>query len=177
MCSSSLSALPSEILSVDYERWRQCGFKRMLTTPVVLCHYPFLLDASAKRRLLAYEAAVQMQSEATQAIMRSVFMGDGASTVLELNVRWIVPLATEACTNCLPFTLVSYDFFTAQVRRSFLLHDTLTQISAHPPADLKKKLRVTFVGEDALDAGGVTKELFQLLVKQLLDPMYGTWMR
>ena len=81
-----LSKLPSELLHLDYERWRQSGFKRVLTTPIVVCHYPFLLDAAAKRRLLAYEAALQMQSEAAQAFVQSIFMGDGVSTVLDLQV-------------------------------------------------------------------------------------------
>ena len=39
--------------------------------------------------------------------------------------------------------------------------------------DLKKPLRVQFVNEDAEDAGGVTKEFFLLLLKDLLDPKYG----
>lgn len=85
-----------------------------------------------------------------------------------------------------------------QVRRESLVRDVANQVAATPPSDLKKKLKVTFVGEDALDAGGklttgtffvvqyawhrllalfffagVTKELFQLLVRQLLDPLYG----
>ena len=39
--------------------------------------------------------------------------------------------------------------------------------------DLKKPLRVQFIGEDAEDAGGVTKEFLMLLLKDLLDPKYG----
>ena len=41
-----------------------------------------------------------------------------------------------------------------QVRRESLVRDVANQVAATPPADLKKKLKVTFVGEDALDAGG-----------------------
>jgi hypothetical protein len=36
------------------------------------------------------------------------------------------------------------------------------QIQRHDPADLKKELRVHFVGEEAIDEGGVQKELFQV---------------
>lgn len=39
--------------------------------------------------------------------------------------------------------------------------------------DLKKKLRVTFVGEAGLDLGGLTKEWFLLLVRQVFHTDYG----
>jgi E3 ubiquitin-protein ligase HECTD2 len=39
--------------------------------------------------------------------------------------------------------------------------------------DLKKKLRVTFVGEHGLDMGGLTKEWFLLLLRQIFQPDYG----
>ncbi len=41
------------------------------------------------------------------------------------------------------------------------------------PKDLFKPLRVHFIGEDGIDAGGVKKEFFQLLVTELLCPDYG----
>ena len=41
------------------------------------------------------------------------------------------------------------------------------------PVDLRKQLRVEFKGEEGLDEGGLQKELFQLLLERLLDPMYG----
>lgn len=41
------------------------------------------------------------------------------------------------------------------------------------PKDLFKPLRVHFIGEDGIDAGGVKKEFFQLLVTELLSPDYG----
>jgi len=41
------------------------------------------------------------------------------------------------------------------------------------PDDLKKPLRVQFDGEEAEDAGGVRKEFFLLLLRDLLDPKYG----
>lgn len=34
-------------------------------------------------------------------------------------------------------------------------------------------LKVIFDGEEAVDAGGVTKEFFLLLLKELLNPIYG----
>ena len=46
-------------------------------------------------------------------------------------------------------------------------------ISEMNPVDLRKQLRVEFKGEEGLDEGGLQKELFQLLIEKLLDPMYG----
>ena len=39
--------------------------------------------------------------------------------------------------------------------------------------DLKKKLKVTFIGEAGLDMGGLTKEWFLLLVRQIFRQEYG----
>lgn len=40
--------------------------------------------------------------------------------------------------------------------------------------DLKKKLRIEFVGEPGIDAGGLTKEWFLLLVRELFSLNFGT---
>ena len=39
--------------------------------------------------------------------------------------------------------------------------------------DLKKKLRVSFASEPGLDMGGLTKEWFQLLIREIFQPDYG----
>ena len=48
----------------------------------------------------------------------------------------------------------------------FFLH---TFVVYHNPSPLQ----VIFDGEEAVDAGGVTKEFFLLLLKELMDPVYG----
>jgi len=53
------------------------------------------------------------------------------------------------------------------------LHDVF-QI-AGKQMDLKKKLKVTFAGEPGLDMGGLTKEWFLLLVRQIFQPEYGNF--
>jgi hypothetical protein len=40
----------------------------------------------------------------------------------------------------------------------------------HQIKNLRKPLRVIFEGEPGIDAGGVQKEFFQLLVRDLFDP-------
>ena len=39
--------------------------------------------------------------------------------------------------------------------------------------DLNKRLKIEFSDEDGIDAGGLTKEWFMLLLKELMNPMYG----
>lgn len=63
-----------------------------------------------------------------------------------------------------------------RIRREYLIEDSLRQISSNE-MELKKSLRIEFVGEDGVDAGGLRKEWFLLLVRELFDPQYGmfTW--
>ncbi|KAJ3194048.1 putative E3 ubiquitin-protein ligase [Irineochytrium annulatum] len=63
-------------------------------------------------------------------------------------------------------------FLSINVRRSHLINDSLTRLQDRH-IDLKKKLRIEFVQEDGVDAGGLTKEWFLLLVRDLFDPQYG----
>eukprot|EP00850_Spirogloea_muscicola_P003742 SM000015S01242 [mRNA] locus=s15:773139:784742:- [translate_table: standard] len=58
------------------------------------------------------------------------------------------------------------------VRRAELIQDALRQLAANQ-ADLKKPLKVVFDGEEAVDEGGVAKEFFQLLVRDLFNVGYG----
>ncbi len=51
--------------------------------------------------------------------------------------------------------------------------DALDEIARQRPRDLFKPLRVYFIGEPGIDAGGLKKEFFQLLLAELLCPDYG----
>lgn len=63
--------------------------------------------------------------------------------------------------------------FSITIRRDHLLDDTIQQISHASPDLLSRKLMVTFEGEEGVDAGGVTREYFNLLMEQLFSPEYG----
>ena len=52
------------------------------------------------------------------------------------------------------------------------LHSQHPQISERQ-CELKKKLKVTFVGEPGLDMGGLTKEWFMLITRHILLPDFG----
>lgn len=64
-------------------------------------------------------------------------------------------------------------FVVFNVTRENLVEDTIREICMFHPRDLKKPLKVKFHGEEAEDAGGVRKEFFMLLIKEILDPKYG----
>lgn len=53
------------------------------------------------------------------------------------------------------------------------LQDALDEVARQLKQDLFKPLRVHFIGEEGIDAGGVKKEFFQLLITELLSPDYG----
>ncbi len=106
------------------------------------CAYSFLLDPIAKRKVLAFEAALQMTAQMRSAIS-------------------------------LMFLTQESPYLVLQVRRSHLIHDTLTQLASMPPQAYKKPIKIIFVGEEAVDAGGVAKEFFQLVVNGIFDVNYG----
>ena len=58
-----------------------------------------------------------------------------------------------------------------EVSRENIIDDTLNQL-VYNEQDLKKPLKVQFIGEEGVDEGGVQKEFFQLIIKQLFDPAF-----
>ena len=65
--------------------------------------------------------------------------------------------------------------FEIKVRRSTILEDSYRQIQfpAHKVDILKTKLWIEFDGEVGLDYGGVAREWFYLLSKEMFNPYYG----
>ena len=67
--------------------------------------------------------------------------------------------------------------FLLEISRDNILDDSLQKIvNAKPVQDhdvLKLPVSIRFSGEPGIDEGGVRKEYFQLVVKQLLSPNYG----
>uniref|UniRef100_A0A8C5J7K0 HECT-type E3 ubiquitin transferase n=1 Tax=Junco hyemalis TaxID=40217 RepID=A0A8C5J7K0_JUNHY len=138
----------------DYLMWflHQAGMSCLsfLQDAVTLCSYPFIFDAQAKTKMLQTDAELQMQVAINGANLQNVFM-----------LLTLEPLLARS------------PFLVLHVRRSNLVGDALRELSIHSDIDLKKPLKVIFDGEEAVDAGGVTKEFFLLLLKELLNPIYG----
>ncbi|XP_026672960.1 probable E3 ubiquitin-protein ligase HERC4 isoform X2 [Ceratina calcarata] len=130
-------------IRVDYMIWITTGESS------VFCKYPFLFDAQAKIILLEIDQAMQMQLAVDQAVNQATMFFD-------------------------PFPgFISQEFVMLVVSRENIVADTLRELSQYNSSDLKKPLRVKFYGEEAEDVGGVKKEFFMLLLREILDPKYG----
>eukprot|EP00833_Pecoramyces_ruminatium_P008985 jgi/Orpsp1_1/1183017/evm.model.c7180000083514.1 len=58
------------------------------------------------------------------------------------------------------------------VNRNNLFEDSYNIIMSKTPMDLKKRIRVKFEGEEGLDAGGLTRDFFYQLSKEIGNPNY-----
>lgn len=139
----------------DYLRWLMEEDISSRHHKIYFCNYPFLLDAETKTILLETDQAVQMQSAMNEAASRAI-----RHILFSLN-----PSNIDAQQH--------NQFVILNVSRQNIVADTLMQLSQYDSSDLKKPLRVKFHGEEAEDAGGVKKEFFMLLLREILDPKYG----
>eukprot|EP00985_Skeletonema_marinoi_P002068 scaffold836_cov135-Skeletonema_marinoi.AAC.7 len=112
-----------------------------------ITQHPFLLSPGCKRNLL------QMESQVSQ---YKAMIGD---------------LHMSESTN----DITVEPFFHLEIERDYLVEQTLECMKQADPKDIRKRLRVSFKGEEGLDAGGVTKEFFQLLSEELFDINSGLW--
>eukprot|EP01126_Amoeba_proteus_P011282 TRINITY_DN1452_c0_g3_i6.p1 TRINITY_DN1452_c0_g3~~TRINITY_DN1452_c0_g3_i6.p1 ORF type:complete len:668 (-),score=120.19 TRINITY_DN1452_c0_g3_i6:96-2099(-) len=110
------------------------------------CQYPFILNPESKTQLLAMESMFEQRERQNEALQ------------MKMHGYLEVP------------------YLIMKVRRLHLILDSLNDIVAmkyHDPRNLKKPLRISFEGEEAIDAGGVQKEWFQLLVAEIFSSDYG----
>ncbi|XP_032649043.1 putative E3 ubiquitin-protein ligase HECTD2 [Chelonoidis abingdonii] len=110
------------------------------------CQYPFIISIAAKKVIIQRDSEQQMISMARQSLVDKVSRRQRP----DMNML----------------------FLNLKVRRMHLVSDSLDELT-RKRADLKKKLKVTFVGEAGLDMGGLTKEWFLLLIRQIFHPDYG----
>lgn len=59
------------------------------------------------------------------------------------------------------------------INRKRIFEESFKVISQMHPKDLKKRLLVKFRGEEGLDYGGVAREWFHLLSREILNPIHG----
>ncbi|KAI3378499.1 hypothetical protein SNEBB_008586 [Seison nebaliae] len=73
----------------------------------------------------------------------------------------------------LPVPTALSNKFEIKVYRSSILETSFTIIETATPERLRARLWVDFIGEKGLDYGGLTREWFLLLSKELFNPYYG----
>lgn len=111
------------------------------------CQYPLFLSMGAKIRIMEYDARRQMEIMAREAYFDSV--------------------TTHRAID---------GYFHLRVRRECMVDDSLKQISGavgSGPEELKKGLKVHFTDEEGIDAGGLRKEWFLTVVRDIFDPNHG----
>ena len=133
-------------LSEDYERWQRDSNKTFS-----FCRFPFLLSVGSKARIMEYAIHQEVSD-----VVRKEFLHQGnrlSSHSLEQQRAFIVAVST----------------ITLEIRRNFLLEDSIRQLEDWSVYK-KKSLKVVFTGEPGVDAGGLRKEWFFLFYKELFDP-------
>ena len=111
------------------------------------CQYPMFLSIWAKIRIMEYDARRQMEIKAREAFFESIMNRKAINQYLVLKVR-----------------------------RDCLVEDSLRSVSevvGTGQEEIKKGLRIEFLGEEGLDSGGLRKEWFLLLVREVFDPEHG----
>lgn len=111
------------------------------------CQYPFFLSIWAKTQIMEHDARRQMEVKAREAFFDSI----------------------------LSHRIVNQYLFL-KVRRECLIEDSLKAVSevvATGGEEIKKGLRIEFKGEEGIDAGGLRKEWFLLLVRDVFNPEHG----
>ncbi|KAG5933595.1 hypothetical protein E4U53_000939 [Claviceps sorghi] len=119
-------------------------------TKFSFCQYPFLMSIWAKTHILEHDARRQMQMKARDAFLNSIMTNRNIQQYLSLSVR-----------------------------RDCLVEDSLAAVSeviGSGTEDIKKALRITFKGEEGIDAGGLRKEWFLLLVREVFNPDHGLFL-
>eukprot|EP00592_Proboscia_alata_P014440 CAMPEP_0194393738 /NCGR_PEP_ID=MMETSP0174-20130528/123464_1 /TAXON_ID=216777 /ORGANISM="Proboscia alata, Strain PI-D3" /LENGTH=763 /DNA_ID=CAMNT_0039189457 /DNA_START=265 /DNA_END=2553 /DNA_ORIENTATION=- len=61
------------------------------------------------------------------------------------------------------------------VRRESMLSDSMEAVMSLSCKDLRKDWRFYFIGEEGIDAGGLSREWFQLVTQDLFNPDNGLW--
>nr|CDS18882.1 NEDD4 E3 ubiquitin protein ligase WWP1 [Echinococcus granulosus] len=59
------------------------------------------------------------------------------------------------------------------ISRDGLLEESFQQIQRLPASDLRKRLCITFLGEEGLDYGGIAREWFLRVSRDFFNPMFG----
>ena len=59
--------------------------------------------------------------------------------------------------------------------RNNMFEDIIPSIMAKSPQELRRRFRVTLDGEDGLDYGGVSREVFYLISQDMFNPYFGLW--
>lgn len=107
--------------------------------------YYFMYDTGSKKEILSY---FNIRAQAQEALSSSLNI-----------IENIFSVSSESM------------YLIFKINRNNIVEDTLDIIVKN--INFRKPLKVKFIGEPGVDEGGVKKEFFMLLTRQLFDPNYG----
>ncbi|CAK8999228.1 unnamed protein product [Durusdinium trenchii] len=143
-CFQSWAISQSADLQEHYRQWQQ---EQLLVFSY--CRYPFLLNAGAKRRLLAFDVELRSQI-CSQEIWAKLMRREGAqAAAVEMHFQQLL---------------------VYRVRREHVLSDFCGQLwwrRRNLPQCFCLPLTVDFLGEQGIDAGGLRKECLHLVLREL----------
>ncbi|OMJ86941.1 hypothetical protein SteCoe_11409 [Stentor coeruleus] len=126
----------------EYRKWKIPTSNKRKMTPnqrFSFLDYSWVIDCTNKTKLLQHENYELIEQEFNQFLLISLLSGGFTSPYLNL-----------------------------EINREHMVEDTMQQIN-NKDINLKKPLRIKFIGEEGVDEGGVKKEFFQLIVKKLFE--------
>ncbi|XP_036619634.1 probable E3 ubiquitin-protein ligase HERC6 isoform X2 [Trichosurus vulpecula] len=132
----------------DLERWYFWKKHPVNETniPVTFADFPFVFDLPSKTKMLSLNRQVITIMTESHSVINRLY-GLATMSAVHLNVR-----------------------------RSHLVEDTLCQLSKVVDNDLKKELKISIIGETPPEGGGVRKEFFHCLFKEMIQPEYEMFM-
>jgi len=87
----------------------------------------------------------------------------------EDKIQWFQDTCAQLCEDW------NRGHMRINVRREFLLGDSIEAIMSLSRKDLRKVWRFEFIGEAGIDAGGLAREWFELVTDEVFDPDMGLW--
>lgn len=152
-CSNNLNL---RIIAKQYYNKKVKKLETGIHNNFVYLDYPWMFSTEAKVEIIHLESNVSMHQHLNQMIDE-----------LNLDGGLLPGLFGGAQIQALENNLT----LNVEVRRSHLLNDSLKMLSTQSK-NFKKQLKIKFQGEEGVDQGGVKKEFFHLLMKELFNPNY-----
>ncbi|EQC25803.1 hypothetical protein SDRG_16351 [Saprolegnia diclina VS20] len=144
--NTELNLLQDYVKSAIYLTHKHGRISSRELSDLSFCDFAFILDAASKSKILQFDAEYQQNVRVHDSIRSSL---------------------AEADQHVHPYLVL-------RVRREHVIEDALQQlVQVATSEQLKKPLKVKFIGEEGVDEGGVQKEFFQIITRQLLDPNFG----
>ncbi|KAL7581707.1 hypothetical protein ACA910_022248 [Epithemia clementina (nom. ined.)] len=119
----------------------------------------------------AYEAVVdsKVKNDKGEVIVDYPEIADAQAGNFEDKATWFQKKCTQLAVEW------NEGHMRINVRREHLLEDSVDAVMSLNRKDLRKMWRFEFIGEAGIDAGGLAREWFHLVSKEIFDPDMGFW--